>query len=189
MIVMRVFIAITLSEQIRSGLCNTTAAVRKIDSGIKWVRPENIHLTLKFLGDVKENSVDDIIDAMNHAADNQAKFELSIGGAGAFPNLKRPKVMWVGINKGKSQMIDLASQVDFHLSQLGFEKEKRQFSPHITLGRVKYLKNIDQVTNQFSDLFKHNEAMIVENIQLIQSVLNPSGAEYTPLHITQLKDG
>lgn len=186
---MRTFIAITLSEQIREGLRSQLNTVQKIDSGVKWVKPENIHLTLKFLGDVEENSIDSIVDAINESVIYTEHFELSVQKAGAFPNMNRPKVLWVGINKGKERIIEFASKIDQHLFEMGFEKEKHKFSPHITIGRVKYLKNINQITSQLSRLFKNDEAMIVKDVKLIKSILKPSGAEYTPLHVTQLKDG
>ncbi len=185
----RAFIAIVLPESVMERLRIEVNVVRKLESGIRWIKPENIHLTLKFLGDIPGDRVSEIVKTVERSVKGKTAFQLSIQGTGAFPNCKRPKVLWAGINQGKHEIIKLATDIDVALSGLGFQKEKRQFSPHITVGRLKYFKNIDKVITQFKQLFTQDEAMLVENIQLIKSTLKPSGAEYTPLHVIQLKDG
>jgi 2'-5' RNA ligase len=104
---------------------------------VAWVAPGNLHLTLKFLGTVPETRIDAIVAALTQSGLDLRPFEAQIRGLGAFPSGTRPRVIWAGVTDGATEMVELARRVDAALAELGFAREERPFSPHVTLGRVR----------------------------------------------------
>jgi len=135
----RLFIAIHLPDDLLQTL---TASQRQLQrklaaSPLRWSRPEGIHLTLKFLGDTDPARIPEIIDALSRVAAKHAPFELPVGGLGMFPNARRPNVLWAGVADEAHRLRHLAADVDKALARLGWQREKRPFSGHLTLARVK----------------------------------------------------
>jgi 2'-5' RNA ligase len=151
---------------------------------VRWTRPEGIHLTLKFLGDVQADWLEDIADALRSACAPHAPFSLSIGGMGVFPNPRRPRVVWIGVDEPTGTLIRLQQDIERAISPLGFPTERRTFSPHLTLGRVKNgrgaaeLEALGQYAKQAQVRVGEMEAHAV---YLMRSDLRPSGAVYTEL--------
>ncbi len=176
---MRSFIAIDLPPDIKSSIDRLINVLSADSRGIRWVPAENIHLTLKFLGDVREDLVPEIVDRLTRIVKNYQTFGISIRGAGAFPNLRNPNVLWVGI-ESSDRLEALFTEIDLSLSEIGFEREGRKFSPHLTIGRVKDRRGIDPVAKE---LATYKDAIFgtieVHEILLMKSVLKPSGAEYS----------
>jgi len=176
---MRSFIAIDLPIDIKSSIDRVIQKVSGISRGIRWVPVENIHLTLKFLGDVKDDLVLEIAKRLALVGKHHPPFNISVRGAGAFPNLRSPNVLWVGVDPSP-QLDDLFAEIDATLSEAGFEKEGRKFSPHLTIGRVRDRRDIDPVIRElatYKDVFFGT--IEVREILLMKSVLKPSGAEYS----------
>ncbi|MBI5237974.1 MAG: RNA 2',3'-cyclic phosphodiesterase [Deltaproteobacteria bacterium] len=146
---------------------------------IAWVRPEGIHLTLKFLGEVDEERVSVLTDALNAAKQGVMPFAVKVGRIGAFPDMSRPRVLWAGVD-GKGGLIQLQQNIEEALFKLGFEKETRPFSPHLTLCRIKSFKEGSRLAVLAEELKDRPDAEFkVTSYALIKSVLSPKGAVYS----------
>jgi len=175
----RGFIAIDIG--VSSRIVEIENEIKKTAANVKLVKPENMHLTLKFLGDTNEELVDEIEKIMKESVEGIEPFNIQLKGTGVFPKPNYIKVIWIGIQNG-DQIIPIAQKIDEKISKLGFKKEKRKFSPHLTIGRVKSAKNKDKLIKiidkyrdvQFSDLK-------VEFLKLKRSELTPKGPIYTTL--------
>jgi len=176
---MRLFIAIEILEKIKAELMEIVDKLKQAGADVKWVRPQGMHITLKFLGEVDENRKDKIIEILKQISEKKSPFTVTFKGLGAFPDLKRPRVVWIGIEKGGEELKGIAKELDVSLGNLGFLREKREFSPHLTLGRVKSGRNKNALVSALSS---HNNFTLpelnVDKINLIQSILKREGAEY-----------
>lgn len=155
--------------------------VAKTGADLKLVEPQNIHITLKFLGDVEEDQVDKIEQIIKESLKDIEPFTIKLNGTGVFPNENYIKVIWIGIEDG--QIIGkIAGIIDEKLTKLGFKKERRGFSPHLTIGRVKTAKNkhtlIKTIENYRDEDFSVEE---VKSIKLMKSDLTPKGPIYTTM--------
>ena len=148
---------------------------------MKWVRPKSIHITLKFLGDISISQTDKLADAIQHTVQNTGPFTVSLKGTGAFPNERRPRVFWIGIDQGGLKLGQLAAEINKSLKPLGFTPEKRDFSPHVTIGRIRSLSNINEAIRLMHDLDFAEKTFPVESVEFMKSDLKPTGAEYTVL--------
>ena len=193
MITLRIFIAIELPGEILRMMGQVQAQLKAgaPPGSVRWVHAEGIHLTLKFLGPVPASQVDAITASMAAAARNVPSFTLTIGGAGCFPNLKRPRVVWIGISEPTGKLNSLQRAIESTISPLGYPAEERGFQPHLTLGRAAR----DALPNDLKRLGElvaaANVGMLgqvsVTEIALIKSDLKPTGAEYTTLQHVRLK--
>ncbi len=177
----RAFIAIELSREIKDALERIEDTLRIKVPDVKWVRPENIHLTLKFLGHIKPDTVNLIKIILEDIAKNTKSFPVRLSLPGAFPSAARPRVIWVGIDKGMEESIALASAIEDRISDLEIEKEERTFHPHLTLGRIDVLKNKDALKEAFSSLKIPPIETTASKITLFQSTLTRNGAVYNIL--------
>ncbi|MCL4536003.1 MAG: RNA 2',3'-cyclic phosphodiesterase [Nitrospirae bacterium] len=178
---MRCFIAIDMSEDIKGSISDVIERCGLKSKGIKWVSVENIHLTLKFLGDVKEDLIPEIEKRLALICMGHNIFNINIRDAGAFPNFKYPNVLWVGMDESED-LKRLYEDIEESMSELGFEKENRRFSPHLTIGRVKDRKGIEPVIKElytFKDAFFGS--IEVKEVLLMRSILKPTGAEYSKI--------
>jgi 2'-5' RNA ligase len=186
----RAFIAIELNPTILQALSDLQASLRQDvpPKLVRWVRPQGIHLTLKFLGDVPRTKVDSIAEAMRAVCARHAPFSFAVGGMGCFPNPRRPRVVWVGVDEPSGVLARLQRDVDRAISPLGFPAEKRRFHPHLTLGRVKG-RNPDAVAalgEYVSRAQVKVGEMRAEAVHLMRSELQPGGAVYTELAAASL---
>lgn len=191
----RSFIAIPLPESVKSHIRTIQDNIRSTGLKMRWVKPENIHLTLKFLGDIPRTDVDAVAGAMDRAAGTISPLSLGAKGIGVFPNIKRPRVLWAGLNGETHELIRLQQNLEQKLEQslvpLGFKKENRSFKAHLTIARIKqakhriYPKDLVQVIEKNGNF--ESESFTVNEIILYQSVLKPTGAVYTKLKTVSLK--
>ncbi len=185
---MRLFIAIEIPEEIKRGISAIQEQLRRSGADATWTRPEGIHLTLKFLGEVAEAKVPDIKNAMTGAVQGIAGFRLEAAGAGAFPNNKSPRVLWLGVRGDVERLAALQSMVEGAMVKLGFDPDDRAFSPHLTLARIKYLRpkfSWPQAIETIKDV--KLGGMDVTAVSLMKSELKPSGAVYTEMGRVELK--
>lgn len=184
----RTFIAIKLTPEIISNISGVQEELKKSVIEVKWVKPENIHLTLKFLGHITPEELEKVKLATRETLKPFAPFEVSVSGLGAFPKIEYPRVIWVGIDKGKKELTKIASRIEENLAKIGFAKEKRGFSPHLTLGRVKSPKGRKRSIETFTKLKASNlGSMRVTKISIMKSELRPLGPVYTSLEEIDLK--
>jgi len=193
----RSFIAIELPEEVKSGLDRLKGEMKETEyTFVKWVGSEGIHLTLKFLGNIPFKLVTEATSAIKEASEGISPFHLELSGLGAFPNLKQPRVVWVGIWGEVDKLLRLQQNIDFALSPLGFAKEERPFVPHLTLARVRQGASSIQIKN-FGELVASANFKMALNlfqgsfevgaISLMRSQLTPKGAIYTRLSVTGLE--
>jgi 2'-5' RNA ligase len=190
--IIRAFIAIELPEIIQQAIIKQTARLRQNISGelIRWTPVKNIHLTLKFLGDVPANHLDFVKQSLTQTAKTSMPFDLQVGSLGSFPNAKQPRVLWVGVHAPPA-LNTLQQNIDIAMDRLGYKKEDRLFSPHLTLGRVRPgIAPADSV--KIRDALQSIQlgnigTASVNSVHLIKSDLNPTGPEYTNLFSANLK--
>ena len=178
----RCFVAIEIPDRIQAILSEVQNEFRQIIKKASWTRSGNFHLTLKFLGDVEGSGINRINTTLTRIAAYYEPFSIDIGGIGTFPNLYRPRVLWVGLTQGENKISTLADTVNHEFDKLGFSLDSR-FHPHFTLARLKETVNMQTYT----DLFKKFETIAgtllnVNHLTLVRSELRPSGAVYTPLY-------
>ena len=179
---MRLFIAVNLPEEIKNNILEARDSLERENADAKWAAGENYHITLKFLGEVKEETIPAITGAMAAAAEGFGQFEVSFSGIGGFPDIIRPKVIWAGVEDGADRLKSLAEKVDLEVSKLGFKPEKRPFSAHLTIARVRSLRNINGLTKKIEQYEKSGFGKYTLNeIFLMQSTLSLQGPVYTCL--------
>ncbi len=178
----RTFIAAEIPENITSGIRELQQGLKDYGINIRWIRSENIHLTLKFLGDVQAADIDNIFEAISGTVDGVASISLKAKGIGVFPDIRRPHVLWVGLTGQLEVLMQLQKTLDSNLKDIGFPQEKRPFKGHLTIGRIKTKIN----TKKFGDALMafrnfETETFIADKIILFKSELKPQGAVYTHL--------
>ncbi|MEW6680866.1 MAG: RNA 2',3'-cyclic phosphodiesterase [bacterium] len=176
---MRLFIAICLDEKIKRGIFEIQKSLRIDSLKPKWVDPEKAHITLKFLGEIEKEKIKQIIDALKEIP-KPKPFIVSLGNIGAFPKKDYPRVIWIGIEKGCDSLSLIANSVETSLEKIGFPKEERPFSAHLTLARIKNPQKTNLLSPYLSKRFIIDE-MGVKEIMLIESKLTPNGPIYTTL--------
>ncbi|MDO9464346.1 MAG: RNA 2',3'-cyclic phosphodiesterase [bacterium] len=156
--------------------------LKKANTGLQLAKLENIHITLKFLGNVPVESINDIQDAINGSVSGFETFSVSFEKTGAFPNPEYPRVIWVGIEKGREELSLLNTKIKNSLSMFPLHQENRRFQPHLTIARVHSGKNRNKLVNTLEELknIKLGE-MLAEEICLMESMLKPQGAQYNIL--------
>lgn len=175
----RSFVAVEIPGPGKVFLESVTSDLRRARADVRWVNPEAIHITLKFLGQIRTDLVATLEENLTVLFVDYAPVQLTIRGVGAFPNLARPRVVWAGIHDVSGTLSSMASRVETALEPLGFAREKRMFSPHLTLGRVKSRSGMTELVDairQRMDLA--GPAFVSHEAVLFQSILKPSGAEY-----------
>ena len=188
---LRVFVALTVSQQAILAMESVIQHMtERIKEGVRWVNPEGIHVTLKFLGNVDPSRLPGIAQAMDRTGEALPPFRIGLSGLGVFPNLERPRVLWTGVKGDLEQLELLYRSLEEALVLQGYSREGRAFNPHLTLGRVR-----DGLANQqrrwIGDIvptvtLPQVEPWRAEAIHLIQSHLSPAGATYSKLHSTSL---
>ena len=186
----RVFVAVELPDEVKTEFADLVSEIDALGvRGVRTVRPNGIHLTLKFLGDVNADLVPEIQSAMDAAASAATPFDLSLGDTGVFPNPGAARVLWVGVAGDFKRLKRLQQAVERNLSDLGFRRERRRFNPHITAGRIRDSVSRYDRRRVTDTLFSHEYArppIRVECISLIRSILHPDGAIYEPIYTVGL---
>jgi 2'-5' RNA ligase len=186
---LRCFIAIELPEDLRRRIGEVTEGLRSTEADVRWVRPEGMHLTLKFLGSTPEELVPEIKSRLTEAVSGHEKMHLRLSGAGVFPNERRPRVVWIGL-LDSDRLIGLQRDVEVALEALGFEPDGRPFTPHLTLGRLRSPRGSAALLRELEALKDASfDEIEVEEIAVMRSELKPSGAVYHRLHSIPLGRG
>lgn len=180
---MRLFLACDPPEEVRKNIAAVQAKLqKKYGGGVKWVRPEGIHLTLKFFGSTPVSEIETIRRVVQENVKGQSAMHLRISRIGAFPNARRPRVIWLGIEGDVSRLIALQKKIDAGLEVYGFEKEERAFSPHLTLGRLKTPQALPGLEELTADAASFTTGEFdASALILFRSDLRRDGAVYTKL--------
>lgn len=166
---MRIFTAVEIPEEAKLSIYNLIKNINT-EANVKWVKKDNFHVTLKFFGEVK--SLSTLENILKDAVSDFEPFHVSLSGLGAFPSKSRAKVLWVGLGKGENELKDIYKNIEDKAVDLGFKKEERNYTPHITFGRVK--KGI----LKFPEIEFSYPSFLATKITLFESILKPSGPIY-----------
>lgn len=180
----RSFLAFELPHDIRNKVRTISGEVKNTGLNAGWVKPGNIHLTVIFMGNINEQDIPDIVSKIDNVIPRYKAFEISLGRMGLFPDIRRPRVMWLGLNGEIERLASLRDDLQKPLKSSGIKQEKRPFRPHLTLGRfrkpVKDRTLLSKIIEEYSDI-SGPEGKLRELI-LFKSELNPGGAVYTRIH-------
>jgi 2'-5' RNA ligase len=184
----RLFVALEIPSAVRENLAALLASLRAITKEPRWVRAENLHVTLKFLGEVAEEKLEAARAALSGIRSDQA-VTLEFRGLGFFPNEKHPRVFWAGV-EASANLKTLAGDLEGAMEKLGFPREKREFSPHLTLARFERPRLSEALRKAITESAKREFGSVrTGEFHLIQSKLKPSGAEYTTVTTFQFSPG
>jgi 2'-5' RNA ligase len=183
----RSFLAIELPKPILRKIEEVEADLKAAHADVRWVNPEKIHLTLKFFGNIEESRIDSIFQSIEEPVRNTQPFSLKVQEVGAFPSMKSPRVIWMGLVNGSQILTSFQKEIEAQLEKIGFRPEDRPFRPHLTLGRVKSSRGKNDLVERME---KHKEGEFgdfeVERVILFKSDLKPSGPIYTTLRELRL---
>ena len=183
---LRLFIAIDIPEPIKREIGELMNMLNKHDADMKWIKPDNMHLTLKFLGSTPDTLVTEIRESLLPIVSSYEPFYITIQSTGVFPGEKHPRVLWIGI-VDSDLLKALRDRIESTLSLLGFQRDDKVFSPHLTLGRVRSQRGMISLVKELS-LFRDKRFgdFLVDQVKLMKSELKPKGAEYTCLYTIPL---
>ncbi len=186
----RSFIALPVPAEIADHLARLSESVPGDAGKVTWVKAVAVHLTFVFLGDIEEEMIDPVRGALEDAASGADPFETSLGGVGAFPNFRRPRVIWAGLERGADEARALKQDIDEALQPLGFEPDRKRFSPHITIGRVRSIGQRGALEHAAADWILPHEHWTTGEVVFNPSELTTSGPIYPSLaHVPLGKNG
>ncbi len=186
----RAFIAVEIDESNKQKICGLISGLKKSEADAKWITEDQMHLTLKFLGNTDKSEIQKISDALSDIADNFNSFKINFSEIGAFPNMNRPAVIWLGIDKGAGILKMLNEKIETALEKIRFRQENREFKPHLTLARIRSPKNTPNLIKLIKETSFNsgdNDSRI-NKLTLFQSALNPKGAVHTIILQKYLRD-
>ena len=188
---MRTFIAIPLPKETKDFLSGLQNQLKSCGADVKWVEPGNIHLTLKFLGEIDEERLNKISLALEETTNRISAFTVSIDSIGAFPGINSPRIIWAGVGQGDNEVKVIAKGLEERLNEIGIPKEERPFSSHITLGRTRSGLKIDKLISGLKEITLAQQIrgreFPVQKITLFKSTLTPKGPDYESLKVANLK--
>ena len=180
----RTFVAIELAGSVKKRAEAAIKQLQSVPANVAWVRPQNMHVTLKFLGDVPDRELNDVCREVQRAVAAIEPFEIVFRGCGSFPTAGNPRTIWLGVDQGEVEAIDLQAAVDQALKELRFPKETRRFQPHLTLGRVHESDRslLQELATQIQALQDYDgDLTIVDEVVVMASFLDRSSPAYEPL--------
>jgi len=184
---MRAFIAIEIPDEIKKEMAAVQEQLRKANIDASWPREDGIHLTLKFLGEVPESKIPEIISGLQKAAEGIGRFRLEVKGVGTFPNPRNARVVWIGLAGEIGKLEKLQTAVEDAMAGIGLAKDERKFTAHLTLGRIKYIRSRDQWIATLAEIKdKSLKGFDATAVSLMQSELKPSGSVYTEMGRVEL---
>jgi 2'-5' RNA ligase len=179
---MRAFLGLALADDVRRAVVALQEALRRDTTGIAWVLPESLHVTLKFLGDISDAQREHVQRAIDLVARSTAPFTARLGPLGGFPSLESPRVLWVGLSEGHEQVAAIARQLEERMVETGIPREERAFTSHITIARLRSPQAARALNECLGSVDRQPEgSWRVEAITLYQSQLGREGARYAPL--------
>lgn len=179
----RTFVAITLDDRAKRSIHRVQKELQPKVRGVRWVHPELLHLTVKFLGEIEDGWVVDASEALRRVAARTAPFVLRVGDTGCFPQRGPVRVVWAGIEQEGSQLADLVEAVEAMMEEAGFERERRSFSAHITMGRIRDDRSRGELRSLVGGAVLKPVDVPVSNLVVMASDLSSSGPTYTPMSV------
>lgn len=179
----RTFVAIEVASNIRNAAFKTITRLSAHTVDYNWVEKENLHITLNFLGDVDDTQVPDVCKRIKDAVTDFGSFDVSIRGLGCFPNLQKPRVAWIGVEEGSEELIELNHRIGTELEKLRFPRERNDYRPHLTLGRLRRGGRFSPVLADAIEAGgqQMTGSMLVDKVVVYSSFLDRAGPTYTPM--------
>jgi len=179
----RTFIAVDVTDAVRERAADLVRRLQAAGANVKWVDTHNMHLTLKFLGDIPDRETADVCRAVAEATSGHPPFNIGLRGAGAFPNASRPRIVWLGVDRGVAELESLQKSIERALAKLGYPKEARRFHPHLTRGRV---RRGGAAVRDLGRLIRDNEQFDggsagIDKVLVFASFLDKEGPTYNVL--------
>ena len=185
---MRIFIAVDLPAKIQAEVSTFQDALKHTRASINWTRPESLHLTLKFLGEIEESRLSKIVNVVQSVTDSHRQMTLCLTGIGVFPHLRNPRIFWVGLDGETEKYASLAEEIDLRLFELGFPREERSYKPHLTIGRFKSPLGASELISHGLEYPLPVLSFRISEVTIMRSLLSPRAAVYTPLFKCPLGD-
>ncbi len=183
---MRLFVAIELDPPIRAALAEVQDQLRGACEGVRWIPAEQLHVTMKFLGEVSDKNVAGVADALRRAARSGPTFSMEVAGSGCFPPRGPARIVWVGMREQTGAMRRCVDAVEQALEPLGFPRERRPFSGHITVGRIREDRSSGRIRGAAEACTFESVTQAVDSITLMSSVLSPKGPIYSAVVTARL---
>ena len=178
----RSFIAIELPQSLKEKIARYISNMRKVQKGIKWVKMENLHITLKFIGERSQEVTETVKSALSQIDFNKGNFKIEIAHTGAFPNSKNPRVIWLGMKSiPDNALLELQTSIEDTLEITSIERDTRRFSAHLTIGRVKYPQDFSPFRSYLDHHPFNPQTIEINSFSLIKSILKPAGPQYSNL--------
>lgn len=184
--VVRTFICIEIPNSIKARIDQLQNTLKAIDAQVSWTRSSNVHLTLKFLGAVEAGRIPRVAKAVERAAAGMNRFEIKVNGAGCFPSPRSPRVLWIGFSEVPDALKQLFANMEDELDREGFAREKRKFSPHLTIGRLRGPKNAAGLAEALIASGFAAETFSANEVIVMRSDLKPTGSVYTAQAVIKL---
>jgi len=182
----RTFFAVDTPQHIKMKMSDVQLLLKESNADVKWEPSEKFHITIKFLGDVFENVLTEMTQKLSEALKGNKPFTLSYKDVGCFPNLKNPRVLWIGCENPDGELLNIKDKIENITAPYGFPTEERKFHPHITLGRVKSNRNIKDLVEKLKTAQFASDPVIADEILVMKSDLKPTGSVYTVLNRIKL---
>ncbi len=186
---LRLFIAIDTPPEIKARILPILGQFKETAADVRWEPEEKLHATLKFLGNTDEGLLGRIISNLEEICLKHGKIPIVYSGLGFFPNARRPRVVWIGIKDLTGALGKLSSSLEDAMANLGFKREDRQFTPHLTIGRIRGEKRISPLLQELETVTFETEAVAISKLILVRSELKPGGSVYTILKSTPFGNG
>lgn len=184
---MRLFYAIDTTPELKRQMEEVRLKLIESDADVKWEPKEKYHITIKFLGETEEKIFPYVEKCLNEVGEKFSAFQIKYKSLGFFPNQKQPRVVWIGTEIATQEIFEIKNYLDESLKIYGFEVENRKFHPHITLGRIRSMRNVKNLISIAENLKFEAEPIMCGEIILMQSILKPTGSEYKILRTVKLK--
>ncbi len=182
---LRTFLALEIPQGVRDAAARLMERLKTQHAKVRWTEPHNLHVTLKFLGDVDVTSVSAVCDAVSRATESISPFRVAFSGAGAFPDVQRPRVLWLGVKEGVEPLVEMHAGIEKQLAELTYPYDGRRFAPHVTLGRVRGPGHGLTAQLEKDSEFPAGD-MLVEEVVVFSSELTREGPLYTPMGRAEL---
>jgi 2'-5' RNA ligase len=182
----RTFAAIFPPREIADGLAGLVERFRRLCSGVKWVEARNMHLTLRFFGSIPDEQIEAATLCMDELSKIEVPFGVRLGTVGSFPSPSRARVIWVGVDEGREQLLRIARALDERFADAGLGRADKPFSPHLTIGRVRAPRRNPELEEAIRSLTFEGGKFIINSLILTKSELTPKGPIYSPLSVAKL---
>ena len=182
----RTFICVDIPESVKRRIAELQHELRRTQARASWVKPANIHLTLKFLGDVPESKMPVVGEAVNRATGSHSPFQVTVSGAGCFPSARDPRVFWVGVEDTMGGVEALRQALEDELAAAGFAREAKKSKPHLTIARIRDPRNSRHLAEELLKIGFAPETFTANEVIVMRSDLTPQGSIYTPQAVLPL---